>query len=129
LESTTPFKIIIADYSTGMRACLVQSLAQIPKVRIVASVPDLSSALSAVKDHGPDLIIMSSKLVGGTGLELLAAVKQHSPGVLAVFFSGNLCAELRRRCVELGADAVLEKPLGMKTLVELVKGMAEGPRR
>lgn len=126
---SSPFKIIIAEHSAGMRACLVQSLTQIPNVRIVASGPDVAGAVSATREAGPDLVIMSSKLVGGSGLELLDAVKQISPGVFTVFFSGDVSAELRQRCLGLAADAVLEKPLGFKTLMHLVKEMAEGPPR
>jgi DNA-binding NarL/FixJ family response regulator len=118
-------KVVIAEHSTGMRACLVQTFAQIQNVQVVASVPDFSNAVEAIVGTRPDVLIVSANLLGGSGLDLLGAVTQIAVDVFTIYIGANLSEAVRERCALFGADIVFEKPHGIRALLKLIEAMAE----
>jgi len=85
----------------------------------------------ALLDHDPfDLVILDLALTrfGREGLEVLSAIRSHSPWLPVIILSGNISPEIEDLAAELKADAVLMKP---QPLDELAMRVAEllGDRR
>lgn len=89
-----------------------------------------SGALQFAITHGVAMAFIDIKLDGGrvedvvytSGMEVLKAIKQSSPGAKAVLMSGFGTYQMARRGIlELGASFYLSKPFRLTDVVKLVQ--------
>jgi signal transduction histidine kinase len=97
-------KVLIVDGSKQKRRDLVELLGDVANVVIQGAVPDLRSALRAVAEVSPDVIITGPLLPDGDGMHLIQRVRRlaHLPAVIVV--AATECAEQRERYLAAGAD-------------------------
>jgi DNA-binding NtrC family response regulator len=87
----------------------------------VEGAPSGSDALSAL-EHRPYAAVLADQILPDVqGLELLAVLHRALPGLPFIYCSGFMTQKLRAEARELGAFAVLEKPVSMPTLVGIVR--------
>lgn len=75
-----------------------------------------------------DLAIVDLFLKQGSGLGVLEACRGRSPGRRVVVLSNYATADMRKRCLQLGADAVFDKSNEIDALVEYCVQLHEAPR-
>jgi two-component system cell cycle sensor histidine kinase/response regulator CckA len=86
-----------------------------------------SDALSAL-EHRPYAAVLADQILPDVpGLELLAVLHRALPDLPFIFCSGFMTQELRADARDLGAFAVLEKPVSMPTLVGIVRAALRWP--
>jgi len=73
-------------------------------------------------------LIIDQHLPEMDGIEVLTALQRKAIFVPTILVSGRLDAATAVRAGKLGAIAVLEKPLAVTQLVDLVRGGLEPPR-
>ncbi|SDD21939.1 Response regulator receiver domain-containing protein [Mucilaginibacter pineti] len=78
------------------------------------------NSIKGVILHMPDLVLVDNKLTDGFGSELCAAIKLHplTSHIPVILISGY--ADLADIAAACGADAYLNKPFELTTLIELV---------
>ncbi|HUI67889.1 MAG TPA: response regulator [Nitrospirota bacterium] len=82
---------------------------------------DGESALSYVNGDNPvDLVISDYRLPGITGLDILMAIRQRTPNLPVIFFTGNGTIENYLKATALGVFEFLNKPVRMKDLSRIV---------
>ncbi len=111
---------ILVEDSQTIRNTLVPALEEITNVRVVqmaATAKEAKEALVSLQGQW-QLIIVDLFLAAGSGLEVLEAVKARSPGQYAFVLSNYATAEMTRRCMELGADAVFDKSTELDAFFE-----------
>lgn len=83
---------------------------------------DADTALSAVTDAPPDLIILDIWLQGSRmdGIEVLKAVKRDNPDVPVVIISGHGNIEIAVAAIKQGAYDFIEKPFNIDQLLVVV---------
>src|SRR5215210_4570494 len=88
---------------------------------------DVAEALELVRSHVPDVVLLDLMLPGGSGLDVLRAVRADPSlgGVRVIVVSAWQSAEDRRVALELGAAAFLGKPFTVDELWLAVRGPAE----
>jgi two-component system NtrC family sensor kinase len=102
-------RILIVDGSRERRAELVQILSAVTNVVVSGAVSDMRSALYAVADAKPDVIVTGSELPDGDGAELIANVRRlaHTPSIVVV---GGASSEAEReRYLAVGVDRYIER--------------------
>jgi CheY-like chemotaxis protein len=87
----------------------------------VTSVIDLADPLKAVRDAGPDVILMDMLLSGSDGREICKVLKT-APSPISVIPVIMLSAHpnAREECLKAGADRFLEKPFDMTAFFETI---------
>jgi len=75
-----------------------------------------------------DLAIVDLFLKQGSGLGVLEACRARAPGQRVVVLSNYATADMRKRCLQLGADAVFDKSNEIDALVEYCIQLFETPR-
>lgn len=102
---------ILVEDSQTIRDTLVPALEELGNMRVVACANTAAQARQALLewDGRWQLIVVDLFLAAGSGLDVLAAVKTRAPGQYAFVLSNYATAEMRRRCMELGADGVFDK--------------------
>lgn len=90
--------------------------------------PGMQEAMALFAEHEVDLVITDINMPGGDGLEVLRAVKERRPEVPVVIISGYATMENAMQALNLGAYALLEKPVMHDALLHLLE-QVEGIRR
>ncbi|HXD93588.1 MAG TPA: LytTR family DNA-binding domain-containing protein [Bacteroidia bacterium] len=79
-----PLKIIIVDDEKRIRNSLVNVLKlHYPNVNVVAEAEDVTLAITAVKKHNPDVVLLDIKMPDGTGFDM---IKQLMPLTFKIIF-------------------------------------------
>jgi DNA-binding NarL/FixJ family response regulator len=65
-----------------------------------------------------DLAIVDLFLKDGTGFSVLQACRNREPAQKMVVLSNHLTPEMRRKCAQLGADAVFDKATEIDDLID-----------
>ena len=110
---------IVEDNAT-IRENLVGTLAELASVRTLDWAENEAQArqwLAANRD-GWDLVIVDLFLKQGSGLGVLQACLQRTTAQHVVVLSNYATAEMRKRCADLGADAVFDKSNEIDALVD-----------
>jgi DNA-binding NtrC family response regulator len=76
--------------------------------------------LIAAGDHEGDLVISDLLMPGRTGLQLLEDLHDRRGSPRFILMTGYADEEMRQRALRLGALAVLEKPMALDALWDLL---------
>jgi DNA-binding NarL/FixJ family response regulator len=106
-----PLTTILIEDSKMIRDNLIPAMAELADVEVVAIAETASEALAALEKHGEawDLAIVDLFLKEGSGLAVLRACQDRSSHQNVVVLTNYPTAEMRRRCLGLGADAIFDK--------------------
>ena len=90
----------------------------------------VTQARSWLGQHGGawDLAIVDLFLKQGSGLGVLEACRDRSTAQRVVVLSNYATPDMRKRCTQLGADAVFDKSNEIDALVEYCIMHSEAPR-
>jgi two-component system, LytTR family, response regulator len=77
--TTLPCLTLIAEDEPLAREGLAQWVRQLPQLQLVATCADGSSALQAIHQHEPALVLMDIQMPGMTGLQVLRALAEDPP--------------------------------------------------
>jgi CheY-like chemotaxis protein len=81
---------------------------------------DGSQALSQIRQAVPDLIVTDLQMPNRNGLELVAAVRMHHPGVPIILMTGHGSEALAVEALQRGAAGYVPKPQLGERLIESV---------
>lgn len=104
---TEPLKVFLADDSAPIRERVAQLLGRSAQIVGEAQTPEAS--IAGILSAQPDVVVLDVQLEGGTGLQVLQAVRQAEPGIAFVVFSNNAGPAYRRRYLGAGALTFLDK--------------------
>lgn len=85
-------------------------------------------AAQALLDHDEDyrIVIADVRMPDRGGLELLRTLRGQRSKREVILMSSFISGPERELALDLGADALLEKPFRLSELLELVAGLAKG---
>ncbi|HVC61542.1 MAG TPA: response regulator [Acetobacteraceae bacterium] len=92
---------------------------------LVVTFPSAEHFLAAADPDGIGCLLLDHHMPRVTGLELLQRLRCAGRAMPVALMTGSPSAQLMRRALELGAAAVLEKPLTEQALFAFV-GSAAG---
>ena len=125
-----PLKTYIVEDSPVIRESLIATLEELVALQVVGTAEDESTALSwlTAPDHPVDLVIVDIFLKGGSGLGVLRAA-QTLPALRPrkmVVLSNYATPDMRRKCMDLGADRVFDKSHEIDALISYCSHLASG---
>ena len=123
-----PVKTFIVEDSPIILDNLVATLEELAPVQVVGSAPDEDAAVNWLTADGQqvDLVIIDVFLKGGSGLGVLKRAAQRSVPGKRVVLTNYATQEMRRKCLELGADRVFDKSNELDDLVLYCARLADG---
>jgi DNA-binding NarL/FixJ family response regulator len=123
----------IVEDSPVIRDNLIATLEELVPVRVVGFAEDEATALAwlqqdqAQRDATPiDLVIVDIFLKGGSGLGVLRRASGLPPRARLVVLTNYATEDMRRRCLELGADQVFDKSGEIDALIQYCARLAAG---
>lgn len=98
---------------------LIATLEELSDVQVVGSVGSEREAVSELKQREGqvDLVIVDVFLTSGSGLGVLRCAQELKLPARRVVLTNYATFDMRRRCLELGADRVFDKSSELEELI------------
>ncbi|MDP1532200.1 MAG: response regulator [Rubrivivax sp.] len=121
-------KTFIVEDSPVIRENLIATLEELAPVEVVGWAADEAAALRWLgdPDQHADLVIVDLFLAGGSGLGVLRAASHLPRRNHLVVLSNYATADMRRRCLELGAERMFDKSGAIEDLLAYCGELAAG---
>lgn len=122
-----PVKTFIVEDSAIILDNLVATLEELAPVRVIGSAPDEEAAVTWLTADGRDvdLVIIDVFLKAGSGLGVLKRAAQRNAPGKRVVLTNYATQEMRKKCLELGADRVFDKSNELDDLVLYCSRLSE----
>jgi two-component system response regulator DesR len=112
-------KVFLADDSRQIRERLNAMLAS-AHMDVVGEGATPDGCIAGILESHPDVVVLDVQLAGGSGLQVLKAVRLADPEVAFVVFSNNSAAAYRKRYLGEGAVRFLDKSTEFDQLAQAV---------
>jgi CheY-like chemotaxis protein len=111
-------RILLVDDEPGILETLSEILIQ--EGYTVISALEGEDAMDIADVFQPDVIVTDLRLPGLDGISTVQRIRSHLPDVDAVLVSGYLSPTLRLAAVRVGFRAILEKPINIRHLLDVL---------
>ena len=115
--------IWVVDDDQSIRFVLEKALAR--EQFAVRSFSNARDVLAALDDDAPQVLVSDIRMPGGSGLELLAKVRQRLPGLPVIIMTAYSDLDSAVSSFQGGAFEYLAKPFDVAAAVELIRRAVE----
>ena len=123
-SSAAPIKVFLADDSELICDRVAAMLAH-AGMAVVGRGQTPQACYDGILATRPDVVVLDAQLDGGTGMEVLRAVRIVAPGVAFIVFSNNSAPAYRKRYLAQGALQFIDKSTEFGQLSHAVACAAE----
>ena len=118
---------LVEDNRT-IRDNLIPALEELANTDVVGFASSENEAVEWLASHAADwhFLIVDLFLESGSGLGVLRACKDRKSSQRAVVLSNYVNADIRERCLALGADAVFDKSRELDAFFDYCKTLVDG---
>ena len=126
-----PLPIILAEDSAAIRESLIAALTELADAQVIAVAETAAEAIAALALHAAvwRLAILDLFLRQGHGLEVLRATVKTRPDQRIFMVTNFATADIRRRAMEAGADAVFDKSTEIEQLFDACRALSAQEER
>lgn len=121
-----PIRIIIADDSQAIRVSIRRLLSKMPNVEFVGEAANGLEAVSMVKNHQPDILLLDIEMPVMDGLEAIRQLHKDRCEVKVIILSAYDDGYLIRMVMEGGASGYLVKNDAPRQLKEAIFSVVKG---
>ncbi len=124
----TQLKAFIVEDSPVIRENLIAALEELAPIEVVGTAEDETTAVNWLSrpDTSCDLVIVDIFLKSGSGLGVLRAASDLDKPLNLVVLSNYATPDMRRKCLDLGANRVFDKSNEIDALILYCGRLAEG---
>jgi DNA-binding NarL/FixJ family response regulator len=119
MVSNGSITVFLADDSPAIRQ-RVNTLLDAADMAVVGEGATPASCIAGILGSRPDVVVLDHQLEGGTGLQVLQAVRCARPDVAFVVFSNSSAPAYRKRYLHEGATRFLDKSTEFDQLAQAV---------
>jgi DNA-binding NarL/FixJ family response regulator len=119
-----PLKVFLVDDSAPIRQRVAAMLA-VSEIQIVGAAANPEQSIVGILATQPDVVVLDVQLEGGTGLEVLQAVRRADPDIAFVVLSNNASPAYRKRYLGEGAERFLDKSTEFEQLATAVASASQ----
>lgn len=111
-------KVILVDDASAVLRELELLVGSMLGVRVVATITDGASAIRAVEEHRPDLMVVDVRMPDVNGFQVLEAVGEMEPRPIVLMLSNTAAPSVRKRAMAAGADGFFDKSNEVAALLD-----------
>jgi DNA-binding NarL/FixJ family response regulator len=115
-----PILTFIVEDSPVIRDNLIATLEELAPVKVLGTAESEAAALAWLGrvEHRLDLVIIDIFLSGGSGLGVLRHTRALQRATNLVVLTNYATPDMRKKCLELGADRVFDKSDEIDALIQ-----------
>ena len=121
-----PIRILLVDDHTLVRAGIHSLLNNIAEIEVIAEASDGRQALSLVRTHRPDVVLMDIAMPGLNGLEATARIAKKFPQVRVIILSMHVSEEYILQALRAGTAGYMVKGADTTELEIAIKAVTRG---
>jgi len=121
-----PFRVVIAEDHTILREGLNALLSSQPDLKVVAEAEDGLEAVSCVRNHSPDIILLDLSMPRMTGLDAIKEIKKVKADTKVVVLTVHNSEEYILSSLRAGADGYVLKEAHSSELLTAIRHVADG---
>jgi DNA-binding NarL/FixJ family response regulator len=118
-------KVFIADDSRAVMERLTDLLEEVPGAQLVGQAWDAPEAVRGIQTLKPDALILDLQMPGGSGLDVLRAIRQDHPHLYVLICTNYPYSQYREECLSAGANSFLDKSAEFEKIPELLRELIE----
>jgi DNA-binding NarL/FixJ family response regulator len=116
-------RVFIADDSRAVVERLADLLEEVPGAELVGQAGDVAEAIRGIQKIKPDAVILDLQMPGGTGLDVLRAIRADHPYLLVLICTNYPHSEYRQECLSAGANFFLDKSADFEKIPAILREM------
>jgi two-component system, OmpR family, response regulator len=130
VKNTVELRTYIIEDNATIRENLIGTLEELASIKPLGWAETEIEAKGWLGGHNGhwDLAIVDLFLKQGSGLGVLEACRERASSQRVIVLSNYATVDMRKRCAQLGADAVFDKSNEIDALVEYCIQLGEAPR-
>jgi len=117
-------RVFIADDSAVIVERLADLLKDIPGVELAGQAGDAPEAVRCIQQIKPDAVILDLQMPGGSGLDVLRAIRPNHPGLHVLICTNYPYPQYREECLRAGADFFLDKSAEFEKIPGILRELA-----
>ena len=121
-------RVLIVDDHALVRMGIRRLLDDQPDMDVVAEAENGEMALSMVKLHQPDVVLLDMKMPGIDGWEVTRRLKKTNPHVKIIAVTALSTEPLPSRVLQLGAMGYLTKESGPEEMAAAIRKVVQGEK-
>jgi DNA-binding NarL/FixJ family response regulator len=118
-------KVFIADDSRAIVERLADLLEEVPGAQLVGQAGDVPEAVHSIQKIKPDALILDLQMPGGSGLDVLRAIRTEHPQLCVLICTNYPYPQLREKCLSAGANFFLDKSTEFERIPDILRGLIE----
>lgn len=119
-------KVFLVEDSPLVRERLVEMIEAGGMHHVTGEADSYERALAGIAATRPDVGIFDIKLARGNGIDTLAEVKRHLPGLVGIVMSNHATPQHAKASAEAGAAYFLDKSTDFERIPEILSSIAAG---
>ncbi|MEA3077928.1 MAG: hypothetical protein QOF60_2836 [Actinomycetota bacterium] len=120
-------RVLVVDDTDHVRRMLTTMLA-VDGFEVVAGAADGPSAIAAVADQDPDVVVIDYKMPSMDGLEAARRIREQRPTQHVILYTAFVDEEVERAAAEIGVAVCVGKVEGLAPLEQEIRRLAQGMR-
>lgn len=116
--------VLLVDDSEILRNHLMTILSEMENVTVVGESTDTESAIQALQEKRPDLVILDIRMPGEGGIHVLKIAKEKYPALRVIIYTDYPYPQYRTKCMELGADYFFDKSTETEKMIDKIRQLA-----
>jgi len=125
-ETSSPIRVVIVDDERLFAELMRVALRGADGINVEAVVHNVKTAIAALNEHKPDVVLADYHLPDGTGADLARAVRNTLPDTAVLVLTADPSAATLNDVARSGAVGHLTKERGFAEVVESVRAAASG---
>jgi len=118
-------RVLIAGDSEVFVHCLECTLAEVTGIEIVGYASKVPEAVQEIRKAQPDVFILDIPMCGGSGIDVLEALKENQFKPIVIVLSNHSERQYRKRCLQSGARQFFDKSAEFQKVAEVLRGLTE----
>lgn len=117
--------VVVVDDAADLRMLIALAFERDGRLEVLASVGDGQQAIDAVREHGPDVVLMDVSMPVMDGLTATRRLKEEFPDLKILILTGYGDARLAEEATRAGADGFMEKTKPLAAVADAIVALAE----
>jgi DNA-binding NarL/FixJ family response regulator len=131
LRRRNKMRVFITDDSKVVVERLHDLLKDVSGLEVVGQAGNVPDAVSSIKKTNPDAVILDLQMPGGSGLDVLRAIRPGHPRLQVLVCTNYPHPQYRDQCMAAGANYFLDKSADFDKIPaifrRLIKGASKRP--
>lgn len=117
-------KVFVVEDSAAVRERLIEMIREIEDMEVVGEAGTCDAAVAGIMATRPDVAILDVHLPDGSGIKVLAAVKQTLANIRGIVLTNYTSPQHRSAAADAGAEYFLDKSADFEKIPEILERLA-----